>query len=172
MELIESNQTFPSLLSPLHCSAAADGAPLFAREPPNIHLSAPGRKFSQPFYQLRIRFLSVKQKGRPDNCLIVTTALKFDKSYDEIRRPGHHGTCTRGGIINQLIYSVDSRFAPSQWQTALQSNDVSYWLGANLESALNILIYVTQFFVKIGAREWSFSNMAYDRCAASQSEAI
>ena len=31
---------------------------------------------------------------------------------------------------------VDSRFAPSQWETALLCNDVSHWLGANLESAL------------------------------------
>ena len=30
----------------------------------------------------------------------------------------------------------DSRLAPSQWETSLQSNAVSYWLGANLESAL------------------------------------
>ena len=31
---------------------------------------------------------------------------------------------------------ADSRFALSQWETSLQSNDVSHWLGANLESAL------------------------------------
>ena len=31
---------------------------------------------------------------------------------------------------------ADSRFAPSQWETSLQSNAVSHWLGANLESAL------------------------------------
>ena len=31
---------------------------------------------------------------------------------------------------------ADSRLAPSQWETALLCNDVSYWLGANLESAL------------------------------------
>ena len=30
----------------------------------------------------------------------------------------------------------DSRLAFSQWETALQSNAVSHWLGANLESAL------------------------------------
>ena len=29
-----------------------------------------------------------------------------------------------------------SRFAPSQWETALLYNDVSHWLGASLESAL------------------------------------
>ena len=30
----------------------------------------------------------------------------------------------------------DSRFASSQWETSLQCNAVSHWLGANLESAL------------------------------------
>ena len=32
---------------------------------------------------------------------------------------------------------VDSRFALSQWETPLLCNDVSHWLGANLESALS-----------------------------------
>ena len=31
---------------------------------------------------------------------------------------------------------ADSRFTPSQWETSLQSNAVSHWLGANLVSAL------------------------------------
>ena len=31
---------------------------------------------------------------------------------------------------------ADSRFAFSQWETALLCNDVSHWLGASLESAL------------------------------------
>ena len=35
---------------------------------------------------------------------------------------------------------ADSRLAPSQWDTSLQSNAISHWLGANLESALSILI--------------------------------
>ena len=35
------------------------------------------------------------------------------------------------------IIRADSRFAPSQWETALQSNAVSHWLSTNLESALN-----------------------------------
>ena len=33
----------------------------------------------------------------------------------------------------------DSRFAPSQWETALLCNAVSHWLGANLESVLHPL---------------------------------
>ena len=38
-------------------------------------------------------------------------------------------------------YRADSRLAPSQWETALLCNDVSHWLGASLESALE---YLTQ----------------------------
>ena len=34
-------------------------------------------------------------------------------------------------------HMADSRLAPSQWETALQSNAVSHWLGANLEAALH-----------------------------------
>ena len=34
------------------------------------------------------------------------------------------------------LIRADSRFAPSQCETLLQSNAVSHWLGANLESAL------------------------------------
>ena len=35
-----------------------------------------------------------------------------------------------------IYVRVDSRFAHSQWETVLHCNDVSQWLGANLESAL------------------------------------
>ena len=34
------------------------------------------------------------------------------------------------------ICRADSRLAPSQWETSLQSNVISHWLGANLESVL------------------------------------
>ena len=35
-------------------------------------------------------------------------------------------------------HRADSKLASSQWETSLQSNAVSHWLGANLESALII----------------------------------
>ena len=38
--------------------------------------------------------------------------------------------------MNLYVIRADSRLAPSQWETALQSNAVSHWLGANLESAM------------------------------------
>ena len=34
----------------------------------------------------------------------------------------------------------DSRLVPCQWETSLQSNTVSHWLGANLESAPTLYI--------------------------------
>ena len=34
------------------------------------------------------------------------------------------------------VFRADSRLVPSQWVTSLQSNAVSHWLGANLESVL------------------------------------
>ena len=37
---------------------------------------------------------------------------------------------------------TDSRFAPSQWETALLCNDVSHWLSASLESAMKTILRV------------------------------
>ena len=37
-----------------------------------------------------------------------------------------------------IICRTNSRLAPSQWETSLQSNAVSHWLGANLESAFYV----------------------------------
>ena len=44
---------------------------------------------------------------------------------------------TKAGLAES--YRADSGFAPSQWEMSLQSNAVSHWLGANLESALGYL---------------------------------
>ena len=47
--------------------------------------------------------------------------------------------------MSTVIWSIsclraDSSFVPSQWETSLQSNVVSHWLGANLESTLYLLM--------------------------------
>ena len=40
-------------------------------------------------------------------------------------------------VWSELTYNrADSRLVPSQWETSLQSNAVSHWLGANQEPAL------------------------------------
>ena len=43
-------------------------------------------------------------------------------------------------MLTQIYVAIPyiSGFAPSQWETLLQSNAVSHWLGANLESVLNL----------------------------------
>ena len=61
---------------------------------------------------------------------------------------GHAASVQRLRMISKHIDEVvetkttsiraDSRFAPNQWETSSQSNAVSHWLGANLESALII----------------------------------
>ena len=59
---------------------------------------------------------------RPDK--ISTTSIP--------QEPGKVGQLRPYGYNSR----ADSRLAPSQWEMALQSNAVSHWLGANLESAL------------------------------------
>ena len=48
----------------------------------------------------------------------------------------------KGPVMQKMfpvfIFRAHSRFAPSQWETSLQSNAISHWLGADLESALYI----------------------------------
>ena len=76
----------------------------------------------------RQRCCSVEWKFRGDRaggiwCVMNWINLCTEYSLEKINRP-------------------DSRFAPSQWETVLHCNDVSLWLGANLESA-SIKIYCT-----------------------------
>ena len=35
-------------------------------------------------------------------------------------------------------FKADFMFVPSQWETSLQSNAASHWVGANLETALGL----------------------------------
>ena len=45
-------------------------------------------------------------------------------------------------------YRADCRVASNQWETLLQSNAISHWLGANLELALNQLSSTAFIFSK------------------------
>ena len=49
---------------------------------------------------------------------------------------------------------ADSMFAPSQWETSLQSNAVSHWLGANQESTLKILQLTTTWKCYLAKFKW------------------
>ena len=57
------------------------------------------------------------------------------RHYLHLRHPGSPGV---------RFCRVDSMFAPSQWETSLQSNAVSHCMGANLESARNIGNWMSQ----------------------------
>ena len=69
----------------------------------------------------------------------LTNSLKFISIAPINKKPVFLRliACYRSG--NKIVWTnhrVDSRFVPSQWETSLQSNAVSHWLCANLESAL------------------------------------
>ena len=64
---------------------------------------------------------------------------------------------TDNKTLPEINIRVDSSFALSQWETALLCNDVSHWLGASLESALNIDLITCEL------KRWShwFGKMAW-----------
>ena len=52
---------------------------------------------------------------------------------------GSTGTVCDAWRVERVSHCrVDSRLAPSQWETVLLYNDVSHWLGASLQSALSL----------------------------------
>ena len=51
--------------------------------------------------------------------------------------------------LNGWYHRADFRLAHSQWETSLQSNTVSQWLGANLESALISYEWIQQKISKL-----------------------
>ena len=46
--------------------------------------------------------------------------------------------CFKWPVTCRLIDKADPRFVPSKWETTLLCNDVSHWLGENLESAMSV----------------------------------
>ena len=57
-------------------------------------------------------------------------------------------------------HRADSRFVPSQWQTSLQSNGVSHWLGANprISPAIVWLIWWLDIIGLCNGMMWSYAN--------------
>ena len=67
------------------------------------------------------------------NLLTADAALISDLFRGAFQYKGCHLTREENSIEDTRD---DSRFAPSQWVTALLCNDISHWLGASLESGL------------------------------------
>ena len=64
--------------------------------------------------------------------VILKEIVKIDNYKTTMKRSKSQTLCMFPG----MYYMADSRFTASQWETSLQSNAVSHWLGASLESAL------------------------------------
>ena len=71
-------------------------------------------------------------KRRPF-CLGLNVLMPVKQPWRTWVRLSPESTRTNKTTTKHRAYS---RFAPSQWETSLQSNAISHWLGANLESAL------------------------------------
>ena len=77
-------------------------------------------------------------------CLVMTKRQRIGKICNDMTVSNTSSENKAHSIADNILCkslrlsenSVDSRLAPSQWETSLQSNGVSHWLGANLESAL------------------------------------
>ena len=74
------------------------------------------------------------------------SVLKTYISNLEKHEPARHELANRDTVVDGAMVGsyvrTDYKFAPSQWETSLQSNAVSHWLGANLESAQCVLTLV------------------------------
>ena len=74
----------------------------------------------------------------PEWCLrfIATNYSKLAGCSEETGAESVRSEKVYNFLITIDYFRADSRLPPSQWETSLQSNAVSHWLGANLESAL------------------------------------
>ena len=62
-----------------------------------------------------------------------------------------------------------SRFAPSQWGTSFFCNDVSHWLGANLESALQCIFHRLASYLQMSrsdSKGWTGASLLVPAMAA------
>ena len=76
-------------------------------------------------------------------------------------------------IVYWYLHRADSMFALSQWETALQSNAVSNWLGANLESALFALcIHVPVLFWRYTIAQDERREQIWHTCITSRNHCV
>ena len=88
----------------------------------------------QPVTKLQVRLSSFENINLPSILSKETSPIYFWKLLWKCLQTGGHFVLASTWKINKNM--ADSRLAPSQWETSLQSNTVSHWLGANLQSAL------------------------------------
>ena len=79
--------------------------------------------------------LSWNLTNRPSVSFEGMHPVTHGDAHVQIIRNTHMLSITHNVLLH-YYNRADSRFAPSQWEMSLQSNAVSHWLCANLESAL------------------------------------
>ena len=65
-----------------------------------------------------------------------------------------------------------SKFASSQWETALLCNDVSHWLGGNLESALCCIQYHVFNHTILSLKHWANHDNELERRTQEKEESL
>ena len=93
--------------------------------------------------------LDLDPQKYPSSCW-VSDSFVLAKTSSIIGLPCYNGDIAviGGPRQTQSNCRADSRFAPNQWETSLQGNVVSHWLGASLESALQLLLWATVEFIQ------------------------
>ena len=81
------------------------------------------KRFDSILHHCSFNHTSIKQHGMSPHC--VNGWDRVQLRWRRNRIPKYHQDSR-----------ADSRLVPSQWETSLQSNAVSHWLGASLESGL------------------------------------
>ena len=83
----------------------------------------------------KMSWITVLYVSRRKWCYRVASTPHLIHSCCWPSHPPYPATLLR--IVRNVISRDDSSFPPSQWETLLLCNDVSHWLGPNLESVLS-----------------------------------
>ena len=104
----------------------------------------------------QIAFVGVKLILRLGTCIVIIAT----GSLSRIWCWASFLLCCESNTIQTHRYNTraDSRSAPRQWETSLQRNAVSHWLGVNLVSSLQyiprnmLMVYDKLYFVRVWYR--------------------
>ena len=88
------------------------------------------------YWCIRINFSSKTQYGNFCVEMRVNMSVKFKSAFFFVSMSFHLLYCGQVTLNGSIGNRDHSRFAPSQWETALLCNHVSHWLGTSQVSSL------------------------------------
>ena len=82
----------------------------------------------------------IDKQFRPTCCDVCNYIYMLELKLNHVSKRGARPQCVKHRSPIDMFggYRADSRLVSSQWETSLQNNAVSHWVGANLESALQL----------------------------------